>query len=103
MSLTQTVNLNDPQRSGLPKSLIYDRTLPRGFASSFKRWEVNPQTSFNIYNPTDTVRFILETTDYIDPYSTYLELEVEFDPVDYLRTCQSTEILGGSTYTNWTG
>lgn len=83
-NMSQTRGNENPNMGDLPVSLMYTDTLPRGFASSYKIWRVNPQTSYNVYNPTDIIRFVFETQDYIDPYNSYLEIEVEFNPSDYL-------------------
>lgn len=32
---------------------------------------------------TEQVRFLFQTKDFIDPYQSYIEMEVEFDPADY--------------------
>lgn len=82
--MTQTNGNQDVGFGDLPESLQYGNILPRGFASSYKIWRVNPQTSYQVYNTNDIVRFVFETRDYIDPYNSYLEVEVEFDPANYL-------------------
>lgn len=46
------------------------------------------------------MRFILETDDYIDPYQSYLEIEVEFDPLNYLKNSLTADI---SRFTNRPG
>jgi hypothetical protein len=71
----------------LPKCLSYSSIKPRGFPSQFKRWEVNPQTSYTTYNNNDIIRFIFETKDFIDPYQSYVEVEVTFDPASYPPNC----------------
>ena len=60
-SMNQVRGNESVTMGGLPTSLMYTDTMPRGFASSYKIWRVNPQTSFNVYNPTDIIRFIFET------------------------------------------
>lgn len=97
-SMTQTAGNNDITYAELPESLMYGNILPRGFASTYKIWRVNPATSYQTYNTTDIVRFQFQTNDYIDPYNSFLEVEIEFDPANYLNTY--TTHVGGINVTS---
>lgn len=43
----------------IPSVIRYGNIKPRGFATKYRRWEVNPQASFNSFSPSELVRFNL--------------------------------------------
>ena len=62
----------------------YKTIKPKGFPTFFKRWEQFPATSFNQnYNKNDVVRFMFSTDKFMDPYQSFIEIEVSVDPTKY--------------------
>ena len=43
---------------------------------------INPQTSFNVFNPNEIIRFMFQADGFIDPYNIYFDMTIEADPAD---------------------
>ena len=60
----------------IPKILQYGNVKPRGYATTYKRWTLNPQASYNTFNNNELIRFSMQTDSWIDPYASFIEIQV---------------------------
>lgn len=66
----------------IPKQISYDRLKPIGYPTTLKIVNFQPMNNSSDINPTDIVRFQMNTTGFLDPWATYINLEVSVVDTD---------------------
>ncbi len=68
--------------TSLPSFLKYNDLKPIGLPNEIKNVQWTPQTSFGYISNTDTLRFQINCPGFLDPYSTYVQAEVDLSAMD---------------------
>lgn len=74
--------------------IVYNSVKPVGYPSTIKQGRFLPQSFFGSVNSNDIVRFIINGPGFWDPYSAYINIEIDVAGMD----ANTVQQLDGSAH-----